>query len=84
LKIFDVHWDRAESRGGVRLRRDVRPDRDRLAAAAFTFAASLMVVPLAALTQGEAARFYRWAAAALGFVGVVGVVAMLADHLARA
>jgi hypothetical protein len=81
LKRSEVHPDRAESRGDVRLRRDVRADRDRFAAAAFTFAAPLMVVPLAALTQGKAARFYRWAAAALGFVGVV---AMLADHLARA
>ena len=42
-----------------------------------------MVVPLATLTQGGAARFYRWPAA-LGFIGVVGGVAMLADHLARA
>jgi hypothetical protein len=83
LKRSEVHPDRAESRGDVRLRRNVRADRDRLAAAAFTFAASLMVVPLATLTQGGAARFYRWPAA-LGFIGVVGGVAMLADHLARA
>ncbi|MGD0185864.1 MAG: DMT family transporter [Roseiarcus sp.] len=47
-------------------------------ATAFTFAAPLMVVPLAALTLGETVRFYRWAAVGLGFVGVV---VMLSDHL---
>ena len=47
-------------------------------ATALTFATPLIVVPLAALTLGETVRFYRWAAVALGFVGVV---VMLSDHL---
>ena len=47
-------------------------------ATAFTFATPLIVVPLAALTLGETVRFYRWAAVALGFVGVI---VMLSDHL---
>lgn len=47
-------------------------------ATALTFATPLIVVPLAALTLGETVRFYRWAAVALGFVGVL---VMLSDHL---
>jgi drug/metabolite transporter (DMT)-like permease len=47
-------------------------------ATALTFATPLIVVPLAALTLGETVRFYRWAAVALGFVGVI---VMLSDHL---
>ena len=47
-------------------------------ATALTFATPLIVVPMAALTLGETVRFYRWAAVALGFVGVV---VMLSDHL---
>ncbi len=47
-------------------------------ATAFTFATPLIVVPLAALTLGETVRFGRWAAVAIGFVGVV---VMLSDHL---
>jgi len=47
-------------------------------ATAFTFATPLIVVPLAAFTLGEIVRPYRWAAVALGFVGVL---VMLSDHL---
>ena len=47
-------------------------------ATAFTFATPLLVVPMAALTLGETVRPYRWAAVALGFVGVL---VMLSDHL---
>ena len=47
-------------------------------ATAFTFAAPLMVVPLAALLLGEAVRPYRWGAVGIGFVGVT---LMLSDHL---
>ncbi len=39
-------------------------------ATAFTFAAPLMVVPLAAILLGEAVRPYRWGAVGAGFVGV--------------
>jgi drug/metabolite transporter (DMT)-like permease len=47
-------------------------------ATAFTFAAPLMVVPLAALALGEAVRPYRWGAVGVGFIGVT---VMLSDHL---
>ncbi len=47
-------------------------------ATAFTFAAPLMVVPLAAFLLREATPLYRWAAVGAGFVGVT---IMLSDHL---
>lgn len=47
-------------------------------ATALTFATPLMVVPLAAVTLGEAVKPYRWAAVVLGFFGVL---TMLSDHL---
>ena len=50
-------------------------------ATAFTFAAPLMVVPLAAFLLGEETPPYRWAAVGAGFVGVT---IMLSDHLGAA
>ena len=50
-------------------------------ATAFTFAAPLMVAPLAVLVLGEAVRPYRWGAVGAGFVGVT---IMLSDHLGAA
>jgi drug/metabolite transporter (DMT)-like permease len=47
-------------------------------ATAFTFAAPLMVVPLAAVVLGEDVPTYRWIAVATGFLGVL---VMLSDHL---
>ena len=47
-------------------------------ATAFTFATPLIVVPLAAFTLGEIVKPYRWAAVALGFLGVL---VMLSEHL---
>jgi drug/metabolite transporter (DMT)-like permease len=47
-------------------------------ATAFSFAAPLMTVALAALFLGEEVRVYRWTAVA---VGLVGVLVMLWDHL---
>lgn len=48
------------------------------AATAFTFATPLIVVVLAALLALETPRLYRWAAVAVGFVGVL---VMLSEHL---
>lgn len=50
-------------------------------ATAFTFAAPLMVVPLAAFVLREATPLYRWIAVGVGFVGVT---IMLSDHLGAA
>jgi drug/metabolite transporter (DMT)-like permease len=47
-------------------------------ATAFTFAAPLIVVPLASIVLGEEVRFARGAAVVAGFVGVL---VMLSDHL---
>jgi drug/metabolite transporter (DMT)-like permease len=48
------------------------------AATAFTFATPLIVVVLAALLALETVRIYRWAAVAVGFVGVI---VMLSEQL---
>ncbi len=50
-------------------------------ATAFTFAAPLMVVPLAAFLLHEETPPYRWVAVGAGFVGVT---IMLSDHLGAA
>lgn len=47
-------------------------------ATAFSFAAPLMVVPLATFALGEKAHAFRWGAVAVGFVGVM---VMLSDKL---
>lgn len=49
-------------------------------AVAIGYAAPLMVVPLAVLMLGEKVRIYRWSAVAIGFVGVVVI---LAPYLGR-
>lgn len=41
---------------------------------AISYAAPLMVVPLAAIILGEKVRVYRWSAVAIGFVGVVVIL----------
>lgn len=41
---------------------------------AISYAAPLMVVPLAAIILGERVRIYRWSAVAIGFVGVVVIL----------
>ncbi len=48
------------------------------AATAFTFATPLIVVVLAALLALETVRIYRWAAVAVGFIGVI---VMLSEQL---
>jgi drug/metabolite transporter (DMT)-like permease len=40
-------------------------------ATAFTFVSPLLIVPMAAVGLGEVVRPYRWAAVALGFIGVL-------------